>query len=293
MIKYSIIIPTYNRASLLDRCLKTLVNQTYKCFEVLICDDGSTDNTIQVVSNYKEVLDIKYFSSINWGGPARPRNIGINNSSGEWICFLDSDDLWTENKLEIIDTFANVSIDFLYHKMGLFFENGITNSKKLLYTRNLEINVFKDLLLNGNVINNSSVVVKKEIILKVGGISESKDIIGCEDYNTWLKIACITNKFLFIPKVLGYYDLHLQGLSRKDMSIPHSLAVNEFLYLCSNKEKLIINSRTKYMKVRYLINLNKRSESYVNLFYCLRNGTVKIKIKSCYYLFKILVNYIK
>lgn len=286
MIKYSIIIPTYNRAKLLNRCLDSLTKQNYAYFEVLVCDDGSTDNTQAVVAKYQNALNIKYFRNENWGGPARPRNIGINNSEGEWVCFLDSDDLWSENKLEIIDQSINQDIDLVYHKMGLFYDNSYLNSTKTLYSRALKGNFFKDLLLNGNVINNSSIVVRKDILIKIGGISEDRTLIGCEDYNTLLKIIFLTSKIVYIPQVLGYYDMHLEGISRKDMSLAHGAAVNEFLYLCSNVEKLQIDALTKYMRCVYLINAKKKSNINNEILFCLKNGKFNIKFKSLFLLFK-------
>lgn len=284
MIKYSIIIPTYNRADLLNRCLDSLLNQCYKNFEVLVCDDGSIDNTFDVVSKYQKSLDIKYFKLSNWGGPARPRNIGINNAKGDWLCFLDSDDIWTNNKLSIIDKYLNSDVDLLYHKMGLYFNN-YNFSNKILYTRPLKNNPFKDLLLNGNVICNSSVVVRKSIIKIIGGINEEIEMIGCEDYNTWLKVSLITNQIVFVPRLLGYYDLHLNGLSRKDMSLMHSSAVKDFLYLCSDKEKKYIEAHIKYMRCRYNYSFNKIYKIDKELLFCIRYGKFNIKLKSIYLFF--------
>jgi len=85
----SVIIPTYNRSKELKRCLESLTRQTYKKFEVIVCDDGSTDNTKEVVNSYRNVLNIIYIKDENFGGPARPRNNGIKLSNGEYIAFLD------------------------------------------------------------------------------------------------------------------------------------------------------------------------------------------------------------
>ena len=76
-IKFSIIIPTYNRALLLKRCLDSLCSQTYRDFEVIVCDDGSTDGTNEIINQFEDKLSLKYLYDTNWGGPARPRNNGI------------------------------------------------------------------------------------------------------------------------------------------------------------------------------------------------------------------------
>lgn len=292
MVKYSIIIPTYNRSKLLDICLNSLTKQTYSNFEVIVCDDGSSDSTSEVVSKYEDLLMIKYVRTENWGGPARPRNNGITNAEGDWLCFLDSDDLWSDNKLEIIDKYLNNDIDLIYHKMGLFHNNLYKGSKLTLYSRALKENYFKDLLLNGNVINNSSVVVRKEIMILIGGVCEEKEMIGCEDYNTWLKISFLSSKIYYIPKVLGYYNKHSDGISRNDMSIPHTSAVNEFLNFCSDLEKAQIAAHIKYMKCIYLFYSTSRANIYSDILYCVKNGKFIIKIKSIFLMLRYLLKHV-
>lgn len=118
-MKYSVIIPTYNRAKLLNKCLRSLAEQTFRDFEVLVCDDGSRDNSKDIVDSYKDRLNIQYLWEENWGGPARPRNRGIQASKGEWICFLDSDDWWESTKLEECLSYLN-DYDVIYHNLQVF-----------------------------------------------------------------------------------------------------------------------------------------------------------------------------
>jgi glycosyltransferase involved in cell wall biosynthesis len=99
-VSVSVIIPTYNQSKDLNRCLLSLVDQTFKNFEVIICDDGSYDDTKQIVRQFHSKLEIKYLYNANFGGPAHPRNCGIKAAKGEYIAFLDSDDWWCNNKLE-------------------------------------------------------------------------------------------------------------------------------------------------------------------------------------------------
>lgn len=84
--RVSVIIPTYNRAADLKRCLDSLTYQTYKDFEVLVCDDGSTDNSEQVIKAFSDQLNITYFWRENFGGPARPRNLGLQYATGNFSC---------------------------------------------------------------------------------------------------------------------------------------------------------------------------------------------------------------
>ena len=97
----SVIVPVYNSAHLITRLLESLVQQSYKAFEVLICDDGSTDNLKEIIELYESKLNIRYFKNKNFGGPAVSRNIGIKNSKGKFLAFVDADDWWKRDKLKI------------------------------------------------------------------------------------------------------------------------------------------------------------------------------------------------
>ena len=99
--KVSVIIPTYNRANLLARAIKSVLNQTFQDFELIVVDDGSTDNTRKVVEEFqKKDSRIKYIFQENSGGPAKPINTGIKNSKGEYITILEDDDEFLPQKLQ-------------------------------------------------------------------------------------------------------------------------------------------------------------------------------------------------
>ena len=99
-IKVSIIIPIFNAEKFIDKCLESVINQTYKNIEILCIDDGSTDNSRKILDSYKERDErVKIFFKCN-SGVSDTRNIGIEKSSGEYICFVDSDDYLDENYIE-------------------------------------------------------------------------------------------------------------------------------------------------------------------------------------------------
>ena len=196
---FSVIIPTYNRGEDLIRCFESLKNQTYKNFEVLLCDDGSTDNTEEIVDLYKKELNILHIWDKNWGGPAKPRNNGIKIAKGEWICFLDSDDSWLPDKLEVVYNFTT-DFDVIYHDLSV-----LNDPSNIINGRQFKTPVF-DEIFKKNCILNSSACVRKSIISKTDGLSEDLDIVGVEDLDFWLKLAQVTNKFKYIPKILGVYN---------------------------------------------------------------------------------------
>lgn len=200
---FSIVIPTFNRADHLTRCLESLKSQTFDNFEVIIVDDGSTDNTYDVVKLYKEYLNLTYQYQANWGGPAKPRNIGINLSRGDWVCFLDSDDWWYPDKLKTTLEYLSKG-DILYHNLDIYTTKGKKLFRKSI-GRRVSSPVFIDLIINGNAISNSSAVVKKTLLERVGGLCEDKNLIAVEDSDLWLMLGKISDRFYYIPRSLGGY----------------------------------------------------------------------------------------
>lgn len=237
----SVVVPTFNREKALVRCLKSLESQTFKNFEVIVCDDGSTDNTRDAVNQFKEILTLKYLYQENFGRPARARNRGISASSGKYIAFLDSDDWWKPNKLDISVRALEQGSDFVCHDLHLFYANrkfrfghGKANSKPPTKP------VFSDLVCNGNRIVNSSVVVRKDILEKAGPISESPDLGAAEDYELWLRIAKITDQFTWIPKLLGFYEVSPDSISTGQRTVRHlmyfrSAYAHEFKQICGGE----------------------------------------------------------
>lgn len=253
---FAVIIPTYNRAPDLRRCLDSLVLQTHKDFEVIVCDDGSTDNTKEIAESYQDRLNLTYSWEENWGGPARPRNRGLKLAGGEWICFLDSDDWWYPNKLEECGRYLN-SADIIYHDLDVYNRS---SDKPLwrLRSRQLTDSPFRDLMLNNNALFNSGVIVKKSLLEQAGGITEDKRLISIEDLDCWLKIAKITNKFLYLPQALGAY--WLEGNISRSIKHADSLAAlwqRHVGGLSSDREKKFVTRTLKYNQAR-IYHINKK-----------------------------------
>lgn len=183
MIRFSIIIPTYNRAHLIEKALHSALNQKYNNFEIIVVDDGSSDNTTQVVNSIKSEK-IKYFKIINSERGAA-RNYGIKKSSGDYITFLDSDDHLYENYL----LFACESINKFQFPAFFHLAYEIHNANKKTTTR---INFLKSdniyFLANGNPLGCLGVFVRKDVF--AGFLfNENRDLAGSEDWELWLRIA--------------------------------------------------------------------------------------------------------
>ncbi len=216
MPKVSVVIPVYNCAGLIDKSLDSVLNQTYKDYEIIIVNDGSTDATESVLTNYIKKYPgiIKCFTQEN-GGSAKARNTAIAHSQGEYIAFLDSDDIWTVNKLEkqmkVID--KDRSINFVFSNARLI--NHIGEDLNRLYI-NGDVDVIRtyplfDQLLLKNYIPLSSIVIKRDILNSLGGFEEN--LWWCEDYNFLLRVVKKVNVFE-MQEELVLYRLSLQSKSK-------------------------------------------------------------------------------
>ncbi|MHA1380619.1 MAG: glycosyltransferase family 2 protein [Candidatus Helarchaeota archaeon] len=204
--KVSVIIPTYNRAHLLPRAIKSVLNQTFKDFELIIIDDGSIDETEEVVKKFqKEDERIKYIKhNTNMGGGAA-RNTGIKVSRGEYIAFQDSDDEWLPEKLEKqIKVFKNIAPEISVIYTGFWKVKG--NKKTYIPSKRItkkEGDIHKE-LLKGNFVTTQVAIVKRECFKKSGMFDET--LPRLQDWDLWIRISkyyCF--KYINEPLVFTYY----------------------------------------------------------------------------------------
>ena len=201
----SIIIPSYNHGHLIGRALKSILDQTYTNWEAIIVDNSSKDDTENIVLSFLDSR-IKFHKINNKGVIASSRNLGIKKAIGEWIAFLDSDDWWKPEKLDTVLKSMSNDCDLIFHNLK------IVKNKSFLFSKSIgsydsSLTAFENLLFQGNLIPNSSVIVKKIILQEVNLISEDVSKISWEDYDCWLKISKISNNFSYINKDLGFYWL--------------------------------------------------------------------------------------
>lgn len=202
----SVVIPNWNGAKTLGNVIKSCINQTLKPLEILICDDGSTDNSKEVVDQINNDL-VKWIPLSHSGTPAIPRNNGIKISKGEWIAFCDSDDEWLPTKLEkqikkAYETKCKAICTNAIRKI-----NGINIIGNMINYKKEKIS-FND-LLNSNSVVCSSSMIHKSVLEKVGGFSEAIEHGSYADFICWLRITTQTN-FAFINEPLVIYDDHPQ-----------------------------------------------------------------------------------
>ncbi|MCW7503741.1 glycosyltransferase family 2 protein [Leptospira paudalimensis] len=201
----SVIIPTYNNGHLISYAIDSIIRQTYQNWEIIVVDNTSTDQTLELLAEYTKKVNLRYFTIQNEGVIAKSRNHGIKQASGEFIAFLDSDDWWEPQKLKESISVLKSGNDLVYHDLWEAKTHTMGKFKRKVKTRELKSPIFVDLLLNGNGIINSSVVVRKAIVEKTGLISENKSDVAWEDFEYWLRISTVTEKFSRIKDCLGNY----------------------------------------------------------------------------------------
>jgi len=211
LVKISVIIPTYNRAYLLKRSIESVLNQTYGELELIIIDDGSTDNTNEVVQSYLEDERVRLYQISN-SGVSKARNYGVSKSTGSWIGFLDSDDQWHNNKLEEQVKFIDQNPQF---KIIHAHENWVRNDKQVKIPKRYRKSGGDIFIrsLDQCMISPSVALISTELFQHYEGFRE--DFIVCEDYDLWLKITS-ENEVGFIDSVLcTKYGGHEDQLSMK------------------------------------------------------------------------------
>ncbi|MEI6948695.1 glycosyltransferase family A protein [Paraflavisolibacter sp. H34] len=207
---FSIVIPLYNKESCLERTIDCVLHQTYPHFEILLIDDGSTDNSFYTAQALAATDNrIRLFSKSN-GGVSSARNFGIGKACHPYIAFLDADDSWEACYLEEM----NALID-RYPRCGMYgcAYKKVRHDRATFYCEDLPEGIIEDYFRTITfklVAWTSALIIKKEVFEKVGLFPVG--MIGGEDYFMWTKVA-IHYPMAFTPKVLSCYNIFLSGVS--------------------------------------------------------------------------------
>ena len=231
-----VVIPTYNRAEATLAAVNSVINQSFPATSIVVVDDGSDEAEFLKLENSLRDLPVSLIRSIHKSNPAIMRNLGLAQLETKWVAFLDSDDLWFENKLEMQITLAMKS------GSKAICSNAIRLSTHDKYLCKTETRVFKlRELLKSNQIINSSVLIDRKILVNIGGYVSNYNVRSVEDYATWLRMATLTNWNYLDDSLLTYDDTRADGLSNiakiseTDPSI-HAL-VDFYSWKNTNKKK--------------------------------------------------------
>lgn len=206
----SIIIPTYNKVEYLKQAINSILQQTYKNYELIVVDDGSTDKTFDYLQqlNAKEIRPIRLLEN---KGVSYARNVGIRSAKGNYIAFLDHDDIWLPEKLErqmkILE--YNKEIDAIY--TGYIIYDKIKNKMVGKHVPEKRGKIFKELLRENFIGTASTVIVRREKLLCTELFDE--EMLVSQDRDLWIRLAKYCN-FEFIKEPLVIYTIHGTNLSR-------------------------------------------------------------------------------
>lgn len=179
---FSVIIPTYNRDGFIDNTINSVLTQHFKNFELLVVDDGSTDDTQKIVAEFTDKR-VRYFNKQN-AERAAARNYGIEKARGKYITFLDSDDLFKQNHLlTAYEISQNQNLDIFHLGYDVAEYNG-----SVIYAWKKLPNPVNDKLIEGNFLSCLGVFIKREILLE-NKFNEDRELSGSEDYELWLRLA--------------------------------------------------------------------------------------------------------
>ncbi|TCD07736.1 glycosyltransferase family 2 protein [Pedobacter frigidisoli] len=259
----SIIMPAFNAELFIAESIISVINQTYKDWELIIVDDGSKDKTKYIITSFLKDSRIKYLYQEN-GKQGKARNLGLEISKGAYISFLDADDKWIPNKLSMQIEFMrnNQKIDLLFSQ-GYNLEDGSISNLDVKIKNIWDKNDLED-FLNQNQIPILSVLMKKEAIMKVGGFSESISIQNVEDYHLWLKLLVKDFKFTSKPDRLFYYRIHPSQSTHQDkeLKVPIFFAHRD-IYLHSqdaNIRRMVVD------KLKWFIYSEELHSTCIDLF---------------------------
>ncbi|WKF84152.1 glycosyltransferase family 2 protein [Lacticaseibacillus pantheris] len=244
---FSIVIPTHNSSRTIRQTLESVVQQTFNDFEMVLIDDYSTDNTVEIIQEFLEQKNVAFsVTSLDSNvGVSVARNIGIKHSIGEYIAFLDADDLWAANKLQVEhDVLMKSGYNWVFSNFYVISSDYDLQGKRSRKSGEYSL---EDFISNGNPVGMLTVVVKRTLLN-----AHSFRKIKHEDYDLWLTLAEQGTKGFLIDEYLASY-----------MVASDSLSSNKFqavwwTYLVFRKHEYSRLKSLNYV-VSYLFNVIKRS----------------------------------
>jgi len=217
----SAVIPTYNSASFAEEAVESVLAQTWPAVEVIVVDDGSTDDTAARLARFAERVNLVRQEH---RGPAVARNTGLRVAKGEFVAFLDADDLWMPEKLErsIAPLQADSSVGVVY--TGVLMHDTESGRKYPLRQYTLNGWIAKNLFMECRGVNTSTLVVRRDAVDRVGGFDE--EYFRAQDWDIMVRLAEHV-KYAHVPEMLSERRLHPASLSvaRRDLYAKYNLLV--------------------------------------------------------------------
>jgi glycosyltransferase involved in cell wall biosynthesis len=264
---FSIVIPTYNRSNFIRKTIMSVLNQSYPYFEIIVVDDGSTDNTAEVVTS---IIDnrVRYFKKNNAERGAA-RNFGVNEAKGEYINFFDSDDLLYPNHLSTAYLLINEKNNPEVFHLSYDVKNA---SNEIIQYNSTSTNInINDEIIRGNLLSCNGVFIRKDIAIN-NLFNEDRKLSGTEDYLLWLKLSSryiiysspiVTSTIInhAMRSVLNFNEYDL--INRTNLLIKYLESDEKFMKVYGDKLKKIESQMLSYISIHaVLANKNKIALKY-------------------------------
>lgn len=251
----SIIIPSFNTAHYLPYAIESVLKSTMSDYEIIVVDDGSVDNTQNVIKPFLEKYSqIKYVYQNN-KGLAGARNTGIEKANGEFLVFLDSDDIILPEKLKLQYDFLknNPEIDLVYSDTICFIDYNFENEIRIKFPK-YEGQVIKELLF-GNFMHVNSVMVRKSSVLAVNNFNEKYREL--EDWDLWLRMSLNGSKFAYIDKLLSKVRVRSDSMTSNQSKMNKAMVnvLDNFLPLLRHNKNVFENINNDYFHALGLFTL--------------------------------------
>lgn len=260
----SVIIPTKNRCSLLERAIKSVLVQNYDNIEIIIIDEASDDATSEIAYRYKQRFKkFKYMRNDKSYGGAKARNIGISFASGRYIAFLDDDDEWLPTKItkQVNKLENDYSVGLVFCWFLRRYNNGIIERVK----QTNQVDFLR--LLWTNIGSCSFCVVRSDLVKKIGGFDET--LLSCQDWDLWLRLSNITKIYGIREYLVIYNDHSMHRISTNEINRIRGYQAfylkysNSMTHLCRRYHLAFIY----YLKFRFL-EKQKINNLYKMFYYC-------------------------
>jgi len=218
-MKFSVVIPCFNQAHFLSEAILSVINQTYSNWEIIIVDDGSTDNTNQIASEWVNKDNrIKLISNLSNNGLANARNSGISCSNGEFISFLDSDDKFSSIHFELFLKEFKRGYDIVFSSYNYF-----SNNVDILHTVKLDSKLNFNRILSGNIVPPVAVIFRSSMLILTGMLDLSLTSTGTEDWDLWIRFYKVGAKLGVVENATAFYRISLDSMSRQFITMYDAL----------------------------------------------------------------------
>jgi glycosyltransferase involved in cell wall biosynthesis len=212
----SVVIPVYNGERYLAEAIQSVLDQTYRNFEVIVVDDGSTDGSASVVKRYGET--IRYIHQSN-GGVCKSRNTGIAVAQGDYLAFLDQDDLWLPGKLAVQVAYldSHPEVGAVYSQCEVKGKGWLRSS--LYYAMPVKDDIFG--IMSGTCLLMTASMIRREVLRKIGGFDEALIGAGAEDIDLTIRLTQVA-KIAYLPQILAVYRVHATNNSMNSERLLHN-----------------------------------------------------------------------